>query len=427
MSLTDTRIRNAKKQDKPYKLTDAKGLYVEVRPSGAKFFRYRFRIDRKETIYTVGEYVQAPNLETAAEAQTRRAGGQYTLEEARQERIRVRGLVKQGISPTKEKRARVATLKAESGNTFEVVAKEWLEKNRPHWTVRHHGDVLRTLENDVFPHVGALPTNQVTAAMILDIMDRVAKGGTATRKRGAPVVAINVRQWCSGIFAHAVRTLRADGDPTGVLKGHIRRPKVKNKTPLTKDGIKDLVHKIEGSGYLATRFALKLLLYMFVRPGELRQAEWSEFDLERAVWTIPGEKMKKGERHLVPLSNQVVQLLRALQLATGGRTHLFPNQRRPNDHISGNALNAALSHLGYKGQFTAHGFRATASTELHEVGYRSEVIELQLAHADRDQTRASYNQAQFWDERKAMMQQWADLVDAWAAGDKVVAIKGRAA
>lgn len=400
MALTDTGIRKASKKPKPYKLTDGKGLFIEVRPSGSKLWRYRYRINDKENVFAMGEYYNDP-----------KTPGHLSLEDARAERARCRHLVKQGIHPAQDKKTAKAQRQADSANTFEAIAREWLEKNRPHWAVRHHGDVERALEKDVFPDVGALPIRQVTAAHVLKILDKV-------NTRGAPVMAINMRQWCSGVFVHAVRTLRADGDPTGVLKGHIKRPATRHKTPLTKDGIKDLVEKIDTSAYITTRFALKLLLYMFVRPGELRAAEWTEFDLDRGVWTIPGEKMKKGERHLVPLSTQVLQLLRSLKDVSGGRPYLFPNHRRPKDHLSGNALNAALARLGYKGQFTAHGFRATASTELHELGFPSDLIEFQLAHAERNQTKASYNHAQFWDSRKAMMQQWADLVDAWSRGDK---------
>jgi integrase len=419
MALNDTRIRTAKKKTAPYKLADEKGLYIEVRPTGAKFWRYRYRIDGNENVYSFGEYRSAPENETPEEAQTRRASDYYTLEEARQERLRARALVKQGIHPVQAKKRRDALQRVASANTFEIVAREWLEKNKSDWSAGYYDDVKRVLEADVFPKVGALPIRQVSAALILEILDVVAK-------RGAPTLAINIRQWCGAIFAHAVRTLRADGDPTGVLKGHIKRPDVQHKTPLTKDGIKDLVGRIESSGYAITRIALKLLLYVFVRPSELRRAEWTEFDLERAVWEIPAEKMKKRERHLVPLSAQVIALLRGLQAVTGGRRYLFPNHRRPNDCVSENTFNLALKRLGYGSEFTAHGFRATASTELHEMGYRSDIIEFQLAHAERDETKASYNQAQYMAERREMMKQWADMVDAWARGDKVVPI-GRAA
>lgn len=409
MALNDTRIRNAGKRQKPYKLTDGKGLYVEIRPTGSKLWRYRYRIDTKENVFAMGEYF--PDAKTP---------GHLSLDDARAERARCRQLVKQGIHPSHDKKATQARRRADSANTFEAIGQEWLEKNRKHWAPRNYGDIKRALEKDVFPDVGSLPIRQVTAAHILAILDKVDA-------RGAASMAINIRQYCGAIFAHAVRTLKADGDPTGVLKGHIKRPEIKHKRPLTKAGIKELVAKIETANYLITVVALKLLLYLFVRPGELRQAEWAEFDLEQGVWTIPAEKMKKRERHMVPLSRQAIELLQALQKVTGNRRHLFPNHRRPNDCLSGNALNTALRRLGYKGQFTAHGFRATASTELHELGYPSEIIEFQLAHAERNQVKASYNQAQFWEKRKAMMQQWADLVDAWSRGENVVSLGGRVA
>ena len=368
MALNDTRIRNARKKPAPYKISDEKGLYLEVRPTGAKIWRYRYRINGKENVYTIGEYAGGRGRRGEGQAQTRRAGGRYTLEEARQERLHARGLVQQGVHPAQARESRRAATQAANGHTFEAVAREWLEKNRPHWTERHHREVTRMLERDVLRYIGSFPMRQVSPPMMLEIIERVAK-------RGAPVVAINVRQWCSSIFAHAIATLRAEWDPTSVLKGHIKRPDVRHKTPLTKAGIRDLVERIEGAGYVTTKFALKLLLYTFVRPGEMRQAEWSEFDLERGVLTIPAEKMKKRERHLVPLSRQAVELLTALKQVTGNRQHLFPNHHRPNDCLSENALNQTLRRLGYAGQFTAHGFRATASTELHELGYASHIIE----------------------------------------------------
>lgn len=428
MALTDTSIKAAKKKAVPYKLTDGKGLYVEVRPLqrapySAKYWRYRYRINGKENLYSFGEYGQAPNGETAEQAQMRRAAGRYTLEEARQERVRARGLVKQGIHPIQEKATRDSVQQAERANTFEVVAREWLERNKPHWSAGYYDDIKRVLEADVFPKVGALPIRQVTAARMLEVINAVAQP-----PRSAPNVAINIRQWAGSIFAHAVQTLHADADPTALLKGGIKKPTVKHKTPLTKAGIKDLVAQIESSGYAISRIGLKLLLLLFVRPCELRRAEWSEFDLDHGVWTIPAEKMKKRERHIVPLSTQAVELLRGLRALSPkeSRKYLFPNQRRPNDCVSENTFNAALTRLGYQGQFSAHGFRATASTELHEMGYRSDLIELQLAHADRDETRASYNQAQFMAERRAMMQAWANCVDSWSRGDNVLPIKSKA-
>ena len=409
MALNNTRIRNTKKGARPYRLTDGKGLYVEIRPSGAKLWRYRYRINGRENVYAIGEYFDDSSTP-----------GHMSIDVARNERAKCRLLVRQGIHPIQEKRTLKLQRAQAAQNSFRSVADEWLQKHASHWSAGHAKYVQRVLEKDVFPDVGALTIDQVKAAHILPILDRVAA-------RGAAVVAINIRIWCSGIFAHAVRTLRAAHDPTTVLKGHIKRPAVQHRLPLTRSAIRQLRTKLElFTGAEHTRIALQLLLYLFVRPGELRRAEWTEFDLDAAVWAIPSHKMKKRERHLVPLSIQSVELVRQLRKLNGQFQFLFPNERRPKECMAASTLNMALKRLGYGGEFTAHGFRATASTELHEMGYRSELIEFQLAHAERNATKASYNHAQYWAERRQMMQTWADCVDAWARSDEqVVPMHGR--
>jgi integrase len=423
MPLSDTRIRNAKAQDAPYKLTDAKGLYLEVRPTGAKLWRYRYRIGGKENVYALGEHAKAPDGESAEEAGSRKEAGQFTLEEARIERVRLRGLVRQGIHPVQVKRAQNALQNAESANTFETLGREWLAKMKPHWSAGHHDQVKTVLEGDVFPSVGALPVRQVSARMIGGIMESV-------EARGAAVTAINIRQWASAIFALAVRKQAVDGDPTGVLKGHVKRPVVKHKTPLTQTQIPEMVQRLGNAGaYPVTKIALRLLLLLFVRPGEMRRAEWSEFDLGRAEWTIPAAKMKKREVHVVPLPAQAVALLRELHKFTGGQRWLFPNHRRPHQCMSDTTLNQALRRIGYENKFSAHGFRATASTMLHEMGHDERLIDEQLAHKERNRTKASYNQYRWIKERRAMVQQWADMIDQWMseAAGKVSSLKRRAA
>jgi integrase len=416
MAVNDTHIRTAKPAKKqvngdtvatPRKLADGKGLYLEVRPTGAKLWRYRYRIDGKENVYAMGEYFNDPQTP-----------GHMSLDAARTERARCRALVKQGIHPLSQRREQKAQGAADRANTFQSVATQWIERERKHWSADYADSVQRTLELHVYPKIGSKPVRAVNTREFRGLLEALEQKA---------VTAINVRQWCSAIFTYAILTDRADIDPTAPLKGHVKRPDVQHKTPLTKDGIAALVQKIEVGGYMTTRIALKLLLLLFVRPGELRRAEWSEFDLERAVWTIPAEKMKKRAVHVVPLPTQAVELLKALQTITGGRRYVFPNQRNPVECMGENTLNAALRSLGYRGQFSAHGFRATASTELHELGYRSDLIEFQLAHAERDQTKASYNQAQFMTERRQMMQQWANMVDAWSKGANVVSIKAKIA
>jgi len=422
MPLTDTRIRKAKKSTrKPYKLTDNAGLHLEVRPSGSKLWRYRYRIGGKENLFALGEYVEAPRGEPEAKAEARKAGGHFTLAEARTERDRCRRLVKQGIHPAHNRQALLVAQVAENANTFEAVAREWIAQRRQKWTAYYLKQVERFMEADVFPYVGALPIRNVTAAHLLEIVKRV--------ERRAPTVALLLRQWCSAVFRYAVSTLRADGDPTVALKGAIDRPKVQHNKPLVRADIPAFLKKLsENGGYRTTLIAMRLLLLTFVRPVELRAAQWPEFDLDRAEWRIPAERMKMREPHVVPLSEQAVDLLRELQKLTGGQRWLFPNYRRPKTFMTATTLNRALERMGYAGKFSSHGFRATASTILNELGYRPDVIERQLAHKERNKTRASYNQAEYMQERAEMLQQWATMIDALARGDKVIVGKfGKAA
>lgn len=426
MPLTDSQIRNTKPGEKPIKLTDGGGLYLEVRPTGAKLWRYRYRIAGKENVFAVGEYVQAPNGEAKAQTLTRRNAGMLTLAEARVRLEEWRALVKQGIHPAHNRQAARLANHAENANTFEAVAREWIAKKKPGWTPYYLRQVERFHDTDVFPYVGNLPIRNVTAAHLLEIVRRI-------EGRGAASVALLVRQWASAIFRYAVATLRADTDPASALKGAIHRPKVEHHKPLSRDQVADFVEALDSyGGYRTTVIALRLMLLTFVRTVELRAAHWAEFDLDRAEWRIPAERMKMREPHIVPLSRQAVELLTELKTHTGGRSFLFPNYRNPKTCMTATTLNRALERMGFNGKdsigFSAHGFRATASTMLNELSFRSEVIERQLAHAERNKVRASYNQGEYMEERRAMMQQWADLTDEMAKSEsRVTPIKRAAA
>lgn len=442
MALTDASIRTAKPLLRPpskrkgeteavpvsgpYKLADTCGLYLLVKPSGAKLWRLKYRIDGKENVFAIGEYCEAPRAETAADAVNRKASGRFTLAEARQERERCKGLIKHGIHPAHNRKADAAKRSAENANTFEAVAREWIAKKTPGWTAYYLRQVERGMEADVFPYIGSLPIRNVTAAHLLEILGRV-------EGRGAASVALLVRQWASAIFRYAVATLRADTDPASALKGAIHRPKVEHHKPLSRDQVADFVKALDTyGGYRTTVIALRLMLLTFVRTVELRAAHWAEFNLDRAEWRIPAERMKMREPHIVPLSRQAVELLTELHTHTGGRSFLFPNYRNPKTCMTATTLNRALERMGFNGKdsigFSAHGFRATASTMLNELGFRSEVIERQLAHAERNKVRASYNQGEYMEERRAMMQQWADMTDEMAKADsKVTPIKQAAA
>lgn len=391
MPLTDAKIRTAKPASKSTKLADGGGLYLEVRPTGAKLWRYRYRIAGKENVFAIGEYPAV------------------SLADARGEHVRARALVADAVHPSHSRKVERLSNLVANANTFEAVAIEWVAKKSANWTAYYHRQVESVLRADVFPHVGKLPIRRVTAAHLLEIVRRV-------EKRGAATIALLIRQWSSAIFRYAVATLRADGDPAAALRGAVERSKVVHYRPLSRTQIAHFVDELgRYGGYRTTVIALRLMLLTFVRTVELRKAQWSEFDLDDAEWRIPAERMKMREPHIVPLSKQAVELLQELRTYTGGRGLLFPNYRRPNECMTATTLNRALERMGFNGKggigFSAHGFRATASTILNELGYRADVIERQLAHAERNKVRASYNQAEYLGERQVMMQDWANFID----------------
>lgn len=403
MPLTDAKVRTVKANSKSIKLADGGGLYLEVRPNGTKLWRYRYRIAGKENVFAIGRYPES------------------SLADARAEHGKARVLVKRGVHPSHNRQVERLSNQTANANTFEAVAREWVSKKSVSWTPYYKRQVTNFLTADVFPHIGKLPIRSVTAAHLLEIVRRV-------EARGAVSVALLVRQWSSAIFRYAVATLRADGDPAAALRGAIQRPKVEHHKPLSREQIKDFMAAVdEYGGYRTTVIALRLMLLTFVRTVELRKAEWAEIDLERAEWRIPAERMKMREPHIVPLSGQAVAMLTELRSYTGGRSMLFPNYRRPKGCMTSTTLNRALERMGFNGKgsigFSAHGFRATASTILNEMGYRSDVIERQLAHADRDKVRASYNHAEYMKERREMMQDWATYLDSLQSGSNVIPLR----
>jgi integrase len=415
MPLTDTKCRTAKAAVLPYKLIDAKGLHIEVRPSGAKLWRYRYRIAGRENLFALGEYVVAPAGETEAQAKARREDRRFTLDEARQERARARALVKQGTHPAHARLAQRSARLDANQNTFEFVAREWLAVKVPGWSTGRARQVERVLTIRVFPHIGKLPIDSITAPQMIHIAKRIVADG-------APTIAQLAWDVSAKVFAAAKKTGHIKASPISDLTDVIHRPPVQHHKPLDRRDIPKLVKGIGAyEGERTTAIALGLLMLTFVRPQELRGAAWDEFDFAAAQWRIPAERMKMRTPHIVPLSTPALVLLRELRTLTGSHQYLFPNHRRPKSHMAKTTLNRALVVLGYDGKFTPHGFRTTASTMLNELGYRPDIIERQLAHKERNATRASYNRAEYLDARQEMMQGWADLLDQLAKGDgKVV-------
>ncbi len=398
MLLTNVKAHNAKPTAKSYKLHDSGGLYLIVRPSGAKLWRYKYRIDGKENVFAIGAYFA--NKRT----------GHVTVEAARRARDEARDLVRKGIHPAHQRQTRLRNQIAHNNNTFQAVALEWMARKESTWAEKTAYQIRRVFDIDFFPAIGSRPISTVTAADLLQILQRV-------EARGANTYAHLIRQWSSAIFRYAVATLRADHDPAAALRGAIVRRKPKHSRALSKSELRALLQRLEGyHGDPGTMFGIRLMLLTFVRTIELRAAAWSEIDFEAAEWRIPAERMKMRQEHVVPLSRQAVALLQELHSETGGHRYLFPNRRRPDSYITATTINRALERMGYLGKetigFSGHGFRSTASTMLNEAGFRPDVIESQLAHQDRNQVRASYNRATYLTERRIMMQAWANMIDA---------------
>ncbi|WP_261095310.1 tyrosine-type recombinase/integrase [Serratia quinivorans] len=388
MKLTDTKIRAAKPRDKAYQLQDGNGLYLDIRPSGAKTWRYRYWLTpTKDGRYTIGDYPQ------------------ISLSDARKAREWARSQVKAGITPKQARAAEDQLQRSENANSFEIVALEWMGKKWDKWSPTYRTKLKAAFELNVFPVIGARPMRSIVAADILSIMREIEGRGAATQ-------ATKVRIWCSAVFCYGVATLRADSDPAAALKQAIIEPKTDGARPLSVEELQDYLRRTASyPGRRITRLALQLLPLLFVRQYELRSAEWSEISLEDAIWVIPGRKMKKRTPHHVPLSSAAMRVFRELKEITGNSKWVFPGDRDPQKFMGSTTLNEAIVRLGYEvGQTTTHDFRATASTFLHEWGYHSDAIERQLAHIERKKVKAVYNHAKYLPERKELMEVWGQWI-----------------
>jgi integrase len=398
MALTDTRIRNTKPTGKLQKLTDSRGLYLEVSATGSRLWRYRFRIDGKENTLALGRY---PDM---------------SLRDAREARDGALKLISAGINPALDRKQAKQAKAASNRNTFQAVAEEWLEQfEKKGCAPKSLTKRTTALKAYIYPVLGKRPISGIKASELLAILKRVDEGG-------APTTAIYLRQWCSSIFRYAVVTLRAEHDPAALLQGAIVKPRTQHKKPLDSAGLVLFYQKMraDSGAYAVTKVALELLALLFVRTGELRCALWAEFDLEGAVWNIPAERMKGREAHVVPLSRQALELLHTLKRISWNTPFLFPNMKGNGLPMAAQTLIEALNRMGMgRGSelgFSPHGFRATASTMLNEMGYHPDIIERQLAHKEPNAVRRAYNRAQYLPERVAMMQAWADFLDTCKAG-----------
>ncbi|WP_224983564.1 tyrosine-type recombinase/integrase [Geomonas agri] len=407
--LSDPQIRNAKPKNKDYKLMDGYGLFLLVTPSSGKLWRFDYRFGNKRKTMALGTYPAIP------------------LEEARKRREDAKALLAHNIDPSGIKKAKKAAGEDADANSFEVVAREWHVKFSPSWSDSHAFWVIRRLEQYVFPDIGARPIGDLKAPDVLKVLRRIETLTLETAHRVKFVIG--------QVFRYAVGSGRADRDPTADLKGLLPPRSQKHHAAITEPKeVAGLLRAIDGfTGTFTVKCAMQLAPLVFLRPGELRQAEWSEFDLGAAEWNIPIERMKlkkrvkeyrAGQKHLVPLSSQAIAILQSLKALTGQSKYVFPSARSFTRPMSNMAINAALERMGYKGEMTAHGFRALARTILDEVlQCRVDLVEHQLGHAVKDPNGRAYNRTAHLSERRKMMQVWADYLEGLKVGAKVLPLK----
>lgn len=406
MPLSDLAIRNAKAREKAYKLGDGRGLYLLVEPNGSKLWRLKYRFAQRDRKLSLGAYPEVP------------------LGLARERQLEARRLIDRGVDPLEQKKQDKRAARLASDNSFEAVGREWYFKFSATWAASHSSKVLLRLENNLYPWLGSRPISGLEADEILETLRRI-------EARGALETAHRCLAYCGQIFRYAIATGRARRNPAADLRGSLPPARGKHLASITNpEGIAELLRAMHGyHGSERTRCALRLAPLTFVRPGELRRAEWSEVDFPAAEWRISGDKMKMQQDHLIPLSRQALEILRELHALTGGSRYLFHCERTKARPMSENTVNAALRRLGYTGdEMTGHGFRAMARTVLDEVlGYRVEWIEHQLAHAVKDPNGRAYNRTAFLAGRKEMMQGWADYLDRLRSRTPVATMTSQAA
>jgi len=400
MPLTDAKIRNAKPGEKPIKLFDERGLYLEISPTARKWWRLKYRFEGKERRISLGVY---PDV---------------GLKEARDRRDEARKLLADGIDPSAHRQATKAARAQDNANSFEVIAREWHASRSPNWAAGHADKIIRRFELDVFPMLGSRPIKEITAPELLATVRRI-------EARGALDTAHRALQTSGQVFRYAIATGRAERDPSADLRGALPQAKGGHFPAVTEpDRVAELLRMIDGyQGTPAVSAALRLAPLVFVRPGELRKARWADIDLEAAEWRYI--VTKTDTPHIVPLSTQAVAILRELEPITSRSAYVFPSARGADRPMSDNAILAALRRLGIpKDEMSGHGFRAMARTILDEVlGFRPDFIEHQLAHAVRDPNGRAYNRTAHLEARKMMMQGWADYLDGIKQGAKVIPIR----
>ncbi len=401
MTLTNIACKNALIKEKPYKMGDGGSLYLLVKPNGAKHWRFKYRFMNKEKLLALGPYPLV------------------SLAEAREARDHAKKLLASGIDPITHKHGKKREAIRNANNTFKVVALEWHEQQVGKWTKNHGLNVMRRFTVDIFPYIDTRPIAEIDPPELLELLRRI-------EKRGSLDVAARVKEICGQVFRYGLATGKCDRDPAADLKGALKQRKPGHYAALE---IKEIPHFLEALSVNEPRLmprtcrAIKILMLTFVRTSELINAKWSEFDLTNAQWQIPAERMKTGGSHIVPLSLQVIALLKQQKEETGhlDTEWVFPGQVQPRKPMSNNTILFAIGRLGFKGRMTGHGFRALAMSAIKEkLGYRHEVVDRQLAHLHKSKIDRAYDRAKFLDDRTQMMQEWADYLDEAAGRGKVI-------
>ncbi|POE18599.1 integrase [Pectobacterium odoriferum] len=402
MPLNARQIETAKPQDKEYKLTDGAGLYLLIKPNGAKYWRLKYRVAGKEKKLSIGVY---PDI---------------SLAEARLKREEARKVVASGGDPSEQKQVERQAKKINIDNTFKAIALEWHEYKRPNWSKGYAEDLMEAFENDIFPDIGKRPIAEIKPLEMLTSLRKLEKRGVLDKLR-------KIRQACNQVFRYAIVTGRAENNPASELASALPPPKATHYPHLLPDELPDFLRALSTySGSKITQLATRILMLTGVRTIELRQAEWKEFDFEKGLWEVPKERMKMRRPHLVPLSDQVIDALQQLYAVTGRYNLVFPGRNDITKPMSEASINQVLKRIGYHGKATGHGFRHTMSTILHEQGYNTAWIELQLAHVDKNTIRGTYNHAQYLEQRRGMLQWYGDYVDGLAAKRTAVDIRKKA-
>ncbi|WP_447885491.1 tyrosine-type recombinase/integrase [Serratia fonticola] len=397
MPLTDIKVKTAKPMDKAYKLTDGGGMYLLVKPNGSKYWRLKYRFVGKEKMLSIGVY---PDV---------------SLADARQKRDEARKILAAGGDPGEVKKADKLAQKLSTENTFEAIAREWHKQKADRWSLRYRDEIIDTFEKDIFPYLGRRPIAEIKPMELLETLRRLEKRGALEKMR-------KVRQRCGEVFRYAIVTGRAEYNPAPDLATALATPKKTHFPFLTAEELPYFIRDLAGyTGSVITKTATQIIMQTGVRTQELRFARWQDIDFEKRLWEIPPEVMKMKRPHIVPLSEQVVELFQSLKPITGMYPLVFIGRNDRTKPISKESVNQVIELLGYKGRLTGHGFRHTMSTILHEQGFNSAWIETQLAHVDKNAIRGTYNHAHYLEGRREMMQWYGDYIDGLASNGDALA------